>query len=256
VNAEVFDRYGHYYDLLYRDKDYEAEVEYVLRALRSAAPRTTTVLEFGSGTGRHGRLFASRGFEVVGVERSKSMVKVAQTTQSFAGTGSFNCAQGDIATVKLGRSFDAVIALFHVLSYQTTDAEIAQTFANAALHLNPGGLFFFDVWHGPAALQQAPSTRTKRVADANTRLTRTANPELQAEKHIVTVRYTINVESIRDNRTETFQEEHHMRYFFPHEIESLAHENQFRIERCEEFMTGQAASEKTWGVCYLLRKIS
>jgi SAM-dependent methyltransferase len=153
VNAEVFDRYGHYYDLLYRDKDYEAEVEYVTRALRSAAPKTTTLLEFGSGTGRHGRLFASRGFQVAGVERSKSMAEVAQTAQSLTGTGSFNCTQGDIATVKLGRAFDAVIALFHVLSYQTTVAEIAQTFANAAAHLNPGGLFLFDVWHGPAVLQ-------------------------------------------------------------------------------------------------------
>ena len=256
MNGEVFDRYGHYYDLLYRDKDYEAEVEYVARALRSAAPKTATLLEFGSGTARHGRLFASRGFQVVGVERSKSMVNVAQTVQSLTGAGSFSCTQGDIATVKLGRAFDAVIALFHVLSYQTADAEIAQTFANAAAHLNPGGLFLFDLWHGPAVLQQAPSIRTKRVADANTRLTRIANPELHPENHIVTVRYTIKVESIRDNRTETFQEEHQMRYFFPNEIESLARENQFKVERCEEFMTGQAASEKTWGVCYLLRKLA
>jgi hypothetical protein len=72
---------------------------------------------------------------------------------------------------------------------------------------------------------------------------------------MVTVRCTINVESVRDNRTETFQEEHQMRYFFPNEIESLAGENEFKVERYEEFMTGQAASEKTWGVCYLLRKI-
>jgi SAM-dependent methyltransferase len=255
VSSEVFDRYGAYYDLLYRDKDYRAEVEYVARTLRSAAPKTKTLLEFGSGTGRHGRLFASRGFQVVGVERSKSMVEVAQTAPSPAGAGTFDCTQGDIRTVKLDRAFDAVIALFHVVSYQTGDEEIARTFANASDHLNPGGLFLFDVWHGPAVLHQGPSIRTKRVADAHTRLTRIANPELHAENHIVTVRYTINVESIRDNRTETFQEEHQMRYFFPNEIESLADENQFKIERCEEFVTSQAASEKTWGVCYLLRKI-
>ena len=255
MSSEVFDRYGAYYDLLYGDKDYQAEVEYVARTLRSAAPKTKTLLEFGSGTGRHGRLFASDGFQVVGVERSESMVAAARVAPSQAGAGSFECTQGDIGTVKLDRAFDAVIALFHVVSYQTTDEEIARTFANAADHLNPGGLFLFDVWHGPAVLKQGPSPRTKRVADANTRLTRVANPELHAESHIVVVHYKITVESIRDNRTETFQEEHQMRYFFPNEIESLADENQFKTERCEEFMTGQVASEKTWGVCYLLRKI-
>ena len=38
MDEKAFQRYSHYYDLLYRDKDYQAEVEYVARTLRSVAP--------------------------------------------------------------------------------------------------------------------------------------------------------------------------------------------------------------------------
>src|SRR3712207_5798795 len=104
---DVFQRYSRYYDLLYADKDYEAEAAYVARVLREANAATGRVLELGSGTGRHGRLLASHGFEVFGVERSESMVGVARQGAGGGSTG-FDCMQGDIRHVELGRRFDAV----------------------------------------------------------------------------------------------------------------------------------------------------
>ena len=256
MSADVFDRYAASYDLLYRDKDYAAETEYVARTLRAAEPKTRTLLEFGSGTGRHGRLLADQGFEVFGIERSKRMVESANANRSpVRSSGSFDCEQGDIGTVKLGRKFDAVIALFHVMSYQTTDDPLRRAFANAAEHLN-GGLFLFDVWHGPAVVKQPPEIRTKQIENANTKLIRTATPKLRQENHIVAVCYTIVAESVQNGTNETFQEEHLIRYFFPEEIESLARDAAFTIERSEEFMTGRKPSEETWGVSYLLRKHS
>ena len=60
------------------------------------------------------------------------------------------------ARLRLAGTFDAVIALFHVVSYQTTEHDLRATFATAARHLNPGGVLLFDVWHGPAVLAQQP----------------------------------------------------------------------------------------------------
>ena len=51
---QVFDEYGKYYDLLYRDKDYAGEASYVVAALRNADPKVRTVLEFGSGVAGKG----------------------------------------------------------------------------------------------------------------------------------------------------------------------------------------------------------
>src|SRR6266566_8742320 len=147
MSEGVFQRYSAYYDLLYRDKDYKAETDYVAETLRAANANTRKILEFGSGTGRHGCLLAERGFDVFGIERSESMVNAAHLapkTESDQAGGSFQCVQGDIRTMKLNWTFDAVIALFHVISYQIGDTEVVESFANAAHHLCAGGNFFFD----------------------------------------------------------------------------------------------------------------
>jgi SAM-dependent methyltransferase len=255
--TDVFQSYSVYYDLLYCDKDYVVEADYVAQTLCAADSTLRDLLEFGSGTGRHGRLLAERGFDVFGVERSESMVTAAHKSPPppcKAGSGSFECIQGDIRTVKLDRIFDAVVSLFHVVSYQTRNSDVLQTFSNAARHLRLGGLFLFDVWHGPAVLSERPSVRVKRLEDVNTRLTRIAEPELDTNASVVTVRYTMLAESKIDCRLTTFQEEHRMRYFFPVEIGLLAEQTGFSLERNEEFLTGQTPSERTWGVTYLLRK--
>jgi SAM-dependent methyltransferase len=257
VSDDVFARYGAYYDLLYRDKDYVVEADYVARTLRAVEPSARTVLEFGSGTGRHGRLLAERGFEILGVERSDAMVSTAQRRAVDGGRpvdGSFDCRQGDIQTIDVGRLFDVVLSLFHVVSYQTGNADLQRTFANAARHLRPRGLFLFDVWHGPAVLSERPTIRIKRVEDETTRLWRLAEPALDTNASTVTVRYTVLAGSKSDDRLTTFEEVHRMRYLFPVDIDLLALHAGFEVERAEEFVTGDAPSERTWGVAYLLRK--
>jgi SAM-dependent methyltransferase len=253
MSEGVFRDYSAHYDLLYHDKDYGAEADYVARIVRRAAPQARTVLEFGSGSGRHGRLLNARGYQVYGVERSEAMVYLARQATGAAGVA-FECTQGDIRTVDVGRSFDAVLSLFHVVSYQTTNVDVLQTFASASRHLPLGGIFFFDVWHGPAVLTQRPSVRVKRVESDTLRLVRIAEPELDTNAGVVTVRYNIHAETKADGRWTTFNEEHRMRYFFATEIDLLARATGFVVERSEEFLTGRPPSEQTWGVAYLLRK--
>jgi SAM-dependent methyltransferase len=257
MSDDVFQRYSAYYDLLYRDKDYVAEAQYVARTLRAVAPEALDLLEFGSGTGKHGRLLAAAGYRVLGVERSESMVQAARCLgpkTEVPGPGNFDCVNGDIRRLELDRSFDAVISLFHVISYQTRNDDVAHTFASAARHLRNGGVFFFDLWHGPAVLHQRPCVRVKRVEDDARRVIRIAEPELDTNASVVTVHYTMLAESKDGSEHVTFEETHRMRYFFPPEIALLAQQAGFQVERSEEFMTGRPASEITWGVAYLLKK--
>lgn len=258
MSPPVFDRYAAFYDLLYRDKDYPAEADYVARTLTAHGTSRGDVLEFGSGTGKHGRLLAARGFGVLGLERSDAMIAqahAAPTTPAADTRGTFRCQAGDFTTAQLGRTFDAILALFHVVNYQTTDAALRETFARTALHLKPGGLFFFDVWHGPAVLADPPAVRTKRAEDDRVRLVRHATPTLDLAARTVAVHYALHIEDKPSGRTEVLEETHHMRYLFPDEIQRLAHDAGFRLELAEEFLTGRAPSEQTWGVAYLLRKI-
>ena len=98
-----------------------------------------------------------------------------------------------------------------------------------------------------------PLFESKNGSNA-TRLTRIAEPELDSQNSVVRVRYTILAESKHDGRLTTVREDHYMRYFFPTEINLLAHQTGFTVERSEGFLTGRMPSEATWGVAYLLRK--
>lgn len=254
--SKVFDQYAAYYDLLYQDKDYAAEIGYVADVLRRSIPDAKDVLEFGAGTGRHGRLLAKRGFNVVGIEASERMVMLARQAdeQSDPGEGAFLCEPGDIRNSRIDTKFDAVISLFHVVSYQISNSDLLGTFENAAHHLKPRGIFFFDVWHGPAVLGQRPAMRVKRAENDDVRLLRLAEPILDTTANVVTVTYTLVVEFKSDGKVHRFEERHRMRYLFPEEIEMLAAESGFAVEKSEEFLTGAAPSNQTWGVAYLLRK--
>jgi len=245
----VFDAYSRYYDLLYRDKDYAAESSYIDAVLKRYEIAGSDLLEFGSGTGKHGRLLADRGYRITGIERSAEMV-----TQALQ-VGGFSCEQGDIRSVQLGRTFDAVISLFHVISYQVANADVQAVFGRAAEHLQPGGLFVFDVWYSPAVYSQKPEIRIKRLADETLDITRIAEPEICPNENKVDVNFTIFAHDTKTNACQVLTERHPMRHFSLPEVDLFAAKTGFERLAAEEFLTGSEPGVDTWGVCFVLRKV-
>lgn len=139
----VFGAYSRYYDLLYRDKDYAGEAAYVRSLIERTKPGARTLLDLGCGTGRHDALLAELGYSVTGVDRSSEMLEVARASAAKLGPEKApRFEQGDVRTVRLGKTFDVVVSLFHVVSYMTTNADLKQAFRTAREHLAPGGSSF------------------------------------------------------------------------------------------------------------------
>jgi SAM-dependent methyltransferase len=248
VSQPVFNAYSRYYDLVYRDKDYAAEAGYVRSLLSRYGVKSGDLLEFGSGTGKHGCLLAQHGYNVHGIERSAEMVAAAQLVPGFT------CEQGDIATINMGRAYNAVLSLFHVTSYQTTNQQLQTVFANAAAHLNSGGLFIFDFWYSPAVYTHKPAVRVKRMADGQVEITRIAEPVIHANENRVDVHYTLFARELATGAVHTLQEVHPMRHFSLPEIDVLAESQGFERIVAEEVSSGKVPSEDTWGVCVILQK--
>jgi len=249
MTESVFNAYSRYYDLLYRDKDYAAEVEYIDGLLQRHGVTGAELLEFGSGTGKHGRLLAQRGYRVTGIERSADMVAQAEQVDGF------QCQVGDISTVQLGRTFDAVLSLFHVISYQVSNEAVQAVFSRAAEHLTPGGLFIFDVWYSPAVYAQRPSVRVKRLEGEGLRVTRIAEPETYPNENRVDVNYQIFAEEQASGEVEMLSESHPMRHFSLPELDLFAQMSGFERVGAEEFLTGNTPSEETWGICLIFKKV-
>lgn len=257
-NAKVFTDYARYYDFLYQDKNYHTEADYVAGLIRKFHPAARSILEFGSGTGIHAGLLFKKGFMVHGVERSKEMLtrSLAMTEKMNAEPDQLAFSPGDIRDIRLNKHFDAVISLFHVISYQTTNEDVTAVFENARRHLNPDGIFIFDVWYGPAVLTQRPEVRVKRMADKKMEVTRLAEPSLQPNSNLVDVNYHVFVRDRAKSTVKELQENHVMRYFFKPEIELFASRDGMKILNTEEWLTGKTIGPDTWGACFLLKVLT
>ncbi len=255
--TEVFNAYAAYYDLLYQDKDYAGEARYVRDLIQRHAPGAVSILELGCGTGAHAACLAGEGYHLYGIDRSSIMLQAAELRRSRLAPQlrqRLRFSQGDIREVCLEERFDAVISLFHVISYQTTNADLQAAFATAGHHLKPGGLFIFDVWYGPAVLTDRPTVRVKRLENDAVQVVRIAEPMLRPNENLVDVGYHVFV---RDRRTEAvheLREIHTMRYLFLPELEFLLQQAGLGIVSAQEWLTWKSPDFETWGVCCVVRK--
>lgn len=248
MNNSIFEKYSDYYELLYKDKDYYQEAQYVNNLICCYGKNYKDILEFGSGTGKHGRILAKMGYTVHGIELSSNMVSKSKIISGFT------CQQGDITSTKIGRTYDVIISLFHVMSYLTKNEQLKSVFENARVHLNKGGLFIFDFWHTPAVHFEKPSIKVKRVANQQVEITRISEPVNIPNQNRVDVNYNIYVRNLINKKIDFFKETHSVRHFNLLEIDNMSKNFGFERLLVEEFKTGNKISEATWGPCVVLKK--
>ena len=246
----MFDKSAEIYDLIYDDKDTSTETLWIATTLeRHGCKPGGTLLEFGSGTGRHARLLADRGYKVTGVEPSAEMLERATPHHGVT------FIPGDTSSTTLHKKFDAVLALFHVMSYHTELSLVHQFFSTASDHLDAGGLFAFDVWYSPAVHSLEPETRVLEKANSRMSIVRKATPSEEISQSLVTVSYLYEVNDLLTGERTNFTESHPMRHFSQTEIELLSAEHGFELLESCEFMSDAKPSRETWGVWFTLRKM-
>ena len=96
-------------------------------------PPPGSVLDAGCGTGRVAIELARRGVEVVGVDVAADMLATARRRAP-----ELSWVEADLASLDLGRTFDAVVLAGNVLIFVEPGTEAA-VLARGAAHLRPGG---------------------------------------------------------------------------------------------------------------------
>lgn len=225
---EVFKDYAYYYNAFYQDKDYEAESRQVDTLLKRYGDGISKIINYGCGTGRHDLELSKLGYECTGIDMSPLMIEIAQKNAE-KGQISMNFSVADIRNYKPRRKYDAVISLFHVMSYQNSNEDILAAFRTAREALNQGGIFLFDVWYGPGVLSDKPAVRVKEIEDEKNKLVRIARPVMHERNNVVDVCYEVFVIDQESGNTKTIQEVHNMRYFFKPELEFYLKETGFNL---------------------------
>lgn len=249
---EIFKDYAYYYNAFYQDKDYGTEAVQVKRLLKKYGNNITTIINYGCGTGKHDIELTKLGYQCTGIDLSPLMIDIArENVKSENMNIDFDVA--DIRSFEPKDKYDAVISLFHVMSYQNENQDILSAFQNARKALDNNGLFLFDAWYGPGVLSDKPGVRVKEIEDEKNKLVRIARPIMHDKKNVVSVNYEVLVIDKQTDKVELICETHNMRYFFEPEIRLMLNLSGFELLDSIDCQTLTDTSYDSW-TCYFLAK--
>ncbi len=255
---EVFgQRYANVYDSLYASKDYEAECDLLESIFNNHSHEPVrSILDMGCGTGNHAFPLASRGYHVVGVDRSADMVELARSKSLvFTGDNQPRFEVSNVTNFQIDERFDAAMMMFAVLGYQHDNESVIATLTNMRRHLKPGGLAMFDVWYGPVVLSERPSDRQREISRPNGLIIRSASSTLDIHKHLCHVTFDVR-ELTNEGAPKQMTESHTMRYFFPRELDLFLHVAGFSLIRIGQFPDFDLdPNDTTWNVMVLARSV-
>ena len=247
----VFRDYAKYYNLLYSEKDYRKEVDYIDRLVKRYKADSKTILDLGCGTGRHDALLEQLGYQVKGIDLSESMIALAK---SLAISGRLEFQVGDATQYQSNVLYDVVLSLFHVINYQSSNKLLFDFFATAYSHLPAGGIFIFDSWYGPAVLSDRPQKKTRVIENEQLRVVRHTTPTLQVNSNIALIHFDVEIQNKITSEVNQLMEDHPMRYLFYPEIEWMAEQTGFQIVYFAKWLEETKPDEESWYVTFCLQK--
>ncbi len=125
-----------WFHLLTAPEDYAAEAERYRELIRAAVPDAATLLELGSGGGNNAS-HLKRHFACALSDLSPQMLTLSRELNP-------ECEHllGDMRTLRLGRTFDAVF-VHDAIAYMTTESDLHDCVGTAFAHTRPGGVALF-----------------------------------------------------------------------------------------------------------------
>lgn len=136
--TRFYDELADWWPLLSAPADYAEEAAAFLAMVRRHAPRTPrSLLELGSGGGNNASHMKAAFDDVTLVDVAPGMLEVSRALNP-------DCEhrEGDMRTVRLGRTFD-VVFVHDAVSYMTTLDDLARAAETAHVHCAPGGVALF-----------------------------------------------------------------------------------------------------------------
>lgn len=244
-----------WYDLLYAERPYRAEVDFVLRQIRALAPAATPRLaEIACGTGTHAFLFEEAGCAVTGLDVSVGML--AEARRKAAAQGSrVTFAEQDMRALALPAGhFHAAVSFFDSIGYAVTTAGVLQTLRGLHRALQPGGVLVLEFWHGPAMLRGFDPLRVRALPTPHGELLRISRTAIDAVRSTATVDYTLL--ELRDDQTYLrTTERHENRFFSLAEMDVLLRTAGFQPVRWQDgFDEAAPVTGATWHVVVVAQR--
>ncbi len=239
-----FIEYAPYYDYFNTGKDYIEESLYVDALIKRFKPSVQDLLDIGCGTGLHAIELAKLKYNIVGIDISKEMVNIANSRNNDSNL-KLKFFSDPNQNFIAHKKFDAVVSLFHVTSYQTSDDSVYKFFDSASRNLDKGGIFIFDYWFTPAVHFLKLENRAKSIIINGKPIQKLSKPTI-ISSNLFNIDITISSENHEIN------ESHLMRSFIPEDFNKLVN---FKSIASFAWLTSDAPNSTNWTAVSVLQKL-
>lgn len=132
------------YDQFMRDVPYEDWVEYIITIMNKYKAKPEIVLDMGCGTGNITRLFAKKGYDMIGIDNSIDMLSIAKD-KAKKEQQDILYLQQDMREFELYGTVGCAISVCDSINYILDEEELVDVFKLVNNYLDPKGLFIFDM---------------------------------------------------------------------------------------------------------------
>lgn len=206
---ELFENYGMKYDNESFAQGTRGECDFIEKEI--AYNKKTKILDIGCGTGRHSIELTKRGYTVVGVDLSESLLQRAKA-KAAAQNLQIAFQKHDARNLPFSQEFDLVIMLCEgAFPLMETDEMNFQILQNAATALKPRGKLMFTTLNGLFPLFHS-------VTDFLTAETKAGNATYGQNTFDLMTFRDYNVTSVEDDEGNKKALECNERYYVPSEI--------------------------------------
>jgi SAM-dependent methyltransferase len=137
-----YNDYAKYYDLIFQQKDYDKEVEFIKSIIQKNSISKDSILDVGCGTGTHLYLLKDEFKTLYGVDVSKKILDIARKKIPDA-----NFQEGNMQDFKIHNKFDVITCLYSVFNYNLDKKSAIKTLKNFYKHLKSHGILIIALYN-------------------------------------------------------------------------------------------------------------
>ena len=246
MNNSSYGEFAFIYDALTDDVEYEKRADYVKKLIDKHFPGKASLLcDLGCGTGTMCKLMNKRGYDVIGVDSSESMLAVASSKSEGQEILYLN---QDMTEFELFGTVDVFLSMLDSVNYITEPESLDKMFSLVKNYLNPEGIFIFDV---------NSKFKFENVLSDNTYTYEVDSIFYSWENYYEDELLDIYLNFFVENEDGTYNRinEHHMqRYYSDEFIKSLCIKNGFSVEGVYGDLSLDSPCDDCERIFYVIKK--